>query len=769
MTPMAASASTIQTGSAGGLQYKYLIGPGGCSAANPCQVVEYLHFLGGESQVPADLKSYFDTPAFWAAHPNTIVVAPQVNGSTDDNNWGGVQYGISPNGQAAVDAVRQIEAQYHTNPNTVVLTGGSMGGIGTQALMEEFGPKGTTGQHVYAAGLAYDGAMYNTDPSSEKGSLCGVPLIVQHGTADSTVNPGPDNALAQVLSGCSGFQYVQVPNAGHGTWGSGYADGSQLSKVMALAAGGSMTTSSAGSGPTSSALSMPASQGSQVAIRQIPELPITTLAAGSNGSAAPDTARIVALPENNQNTTPQSGGQKNDTTCPSNTAITPFSLNGTRDPAWIPFSSDSVFNRPLGLNADWQQNAQLASAGVQINTEDIGYNEHIYVATAQDPVVRIQSDGSAGGGGGSFTMHMPVTAVPAKGGDQTLTIYDRSTGQWCGMGGVTIAGSGSATAREASCEAGAGSGLEADDSNWDQGVGTLRGLDLKEGTIHHMLRAEIPSNMAMSWSKTTTATLAPNAWPQTAEDGYALTGSGGVIYSGTVPYGITFGISALDQEPDNIKSDPGADMLWRALQSHGAMVRDTTNDANQGLVTFQTDQEVSGSDPLIQGMIRHGRDIMSHVMILANQGPNSVNGGGTPIVPLLPPVPGQGVVQSGNFGSKPITGCSTPGDIATNLSVDNLSYRAQQNDPGTRSPTSIAGGSPSAVGDQPQSPPSSPILPNNQQAIEYTQQADQLLQQAEGAMQQQQNAKSDPSIDDLITTATDRLKSAHILLHPGQQ
>jgi dienelactone hydrolase len=237
--PVTASAATIQTGAAGGLQYQYLVGPGGCSAASPCQVVEYLHYLGGESQVPADLQSYFNTDAFWSAHPNTIVVAPQVNGSADDNNWGGVQSGVSSNGQAAVAAVRQIEAQYPTNQNSVVLTGGSMGGIGTEALMEEFGPKGTTGDHVYAAGLAYDGAVYNSSPASQKAALCGVPLVVQHGTADSTVNPGPDNGLAQTLSGCPGFQYVQVPGAGHGTWGSGYTDGSQLSQVMGAAAGAS--------------------------------------------------------------------------------------------------------------------------------------------------------------------------------------------------------------------------------------------------------------------------------------------------------------------------------------------------------------------------------------------------------------------------------------------------------------------------------------------------------------------------------------------------
>ena len=216
--PGAARAQVVsmQTGSAGGLHYQLLVAPNGCSASNPCQIVEYLHYLGGEGAVPDDLNRYFNTPTFWAAHPNTIVVAPQVNGSSDTNNWGGVQQGVSSNGQAAVDAVKQIEATFATAPDLVVVTGGSMGGIGTETLMEEFGPNGTSGQHIYAAGLAYDGAIYNSAPSAQRAALCGVPLIVQHGSADATVNPGPDQALAQTLSGCAGFQYVEVSGAGHG-------------------------------------------------------------------------------------------------------------------------------------------------------------------------------------------------------------------------------------------------------------------------------------------------------------------------------------------------------------------------------------------------------------------------------------------------------------------------------------------------------------------------------------------------------------------------
>jgi hypothetical protein len=68
------------------------------------------------------------------------------------------------------------------------------------------------------------------------------------------------------------------------------------------------------------------------------------------------------------------------------------------------------------------------------------------------------------------------------------------------------------------------------------------------------------------------------------------------------------------------------------------MIRDTTGTDNSGELTFQTDQNVNPNDPLLQGMQQYGNEIMSYTQILANQGPNSINGGGTPIVPLDPAV-----------------------------------------------------------------------------------------------------------------------------------
>ena len=175
----------------------------------------------------------------------------------------------------------------------------------------------------------------------------------------------------------------------------------------------------------------------------------------------------------------------------------------------------------------------------------------------------------------------------------------------------------------------------------------MREIDLQAGVINHMLRVEMPELMLLSYDPNNTSDLCPYCWPQTEEDGFANSGGAGPAYSGTVPYGATIGIPAGTPEPADVAGNAGANMLWQALMDHGAMVRDFTND-NEGLtVVFQTDQIVDPNDPLIQGMIQYGSEIIEATQILTNQGPNSINGGGTPIVPL----DGSGSCTSGSSGS----------------------------------------------------------------------------------------------------------------------
>jgi hypothetical protein len=305
---------------------------------------------------------------------------------------------------------------------------------------------------------------------------------------------------------------------------------------------------------------------------------------------------------------------------------------GSSGLATTPFAPDSVFNLPLGSNSQWQANGQLSSANVFVNTTASGFNENIYVGTASDPVVTVTNNAGSGGAAGSFQVHIPAGAVPATGGDSTFTVEDTADNTWFSFGGFNWTGSNTATVSQASSEPLNGSGITQDGSDWDEGVGTLTQSDLNSGTIDHMLRMELPPDMLASFSQSSTNILAPDAWPQTQEDGFAINGNGGPAYSGTVPFGVTIGIPAGVAEPAAVASNAGANMLWQALQDHGAMVRDSGGSGNT--VIFQTDQNVNPNDPLIQGMDQLGSQIMASAQILSNQGPNSINGGGTPIVPL---------------------------------------------------------------------------------------------------------------------------------------
>jgi hypothetical protein len=315
--------------------------------------------------------------------------------------------------------------------------------------------------------------------------------------------------------------------------------------------------------------------------------------------------------------------------------VTPPVTSTLRDPSQTPFASTSVFNVPLGSGAQWQANPQLSSANAFINTADgSGYNENIYTGTASDPLVTVTDTAGAGGTPGTFQLHIPASAVPAPGGDETLAVDDTTTQTWYGFGGFQWTGANTATVNQGSDESDYGSDIAVANSNWDEGVGTLRESDLQAGTIDHMLRMELPTDMLMSYSKTSTTALAPYAWPQTAEDGFAINGNGGPAYSGTIPFGVTAGIPASAVEPAAVAANAGANMLWKSLQDHGAMVRDSGGSGNTAI--FQADQTVSQNDPLIQGMDQYSAQIMAATEVLTNQGPDSINGGGTPIVPLDP-------------------------------------------------------------------------------------------------------------------------------------
>lgn len=271
----AARAQALQTGTVDGMPYQLLPASGGCSAAAPCSIVLYLSCMDeSASSTASDLQNYFGG-AFAAQNPHTIVVAPTITEpQSTDVNWGGYGPGTTPQQRQAVAVVQAIERQGGStiNSSDVVVTGGSLGGNGTQSMLIQYGPNGETGQHVFRAGLSFDAALY-ADASSPatRTALCGVPLLAVHGTADTNQSATYDEALAANLSGCGNFTLDLVQGAGHGTWAgsSGYAagdgTGTPLAWLSAQLAAGSGTTGSPAASATPTAAASPMAAAPQAA------------------------------------------------------------------------------------------------------------------------------------------------------------------------------------------------------------------------------------------------------------------------------------------------------------------------------------------------------------------------------------------------------------------------------------------------------------------------------------------------------------------------
>jgi hypothetical protein len=231
----AAHAQTIQSGTIGGMPYYLLPASGGCSAQTPCSVVTYLGVQSESSgAIQADVTNYFGG-AFSQANPHTIVIAPTENGPQDATiNWGGYNTPTTPEQAQMVAVVQGVEQQMGNtvNPADSVVTGGSLGGTGTQSALIAYGPKGIVQPGVFSAGLSFDAADWSAAGNpTQIAALCGVPLTAVHGTADTNQSITFDQNLAAAINGnpaCgNSFTLVPIQGAGHGTWSgpSGYSAG----------------------------------------------------------------------------------------------------------------------------------------------------------------------------------------------------------------------------------------------------------------------------------------------------------------------------------------------------------------------------------------------------------------------------------------------------------------------------------------------------------------------------------------------------------------
>lgn len=314
-----AHAQSVQTGTIGGMPYFLLPASGGCSAATPCSVVTYLGVQSETSgAIENDVNNYFGG-AFAQANPHTIVIAPQENGPQDSTiNWGGYNTATTPEQAQMVAVVQGVEQQMGNtvNPLNSVVTGGSLGGTGTQAALIAYGPKGQVQPGVFSAGVSFDAADYNAagDPS-QIAALCGVPLTAVHGTDDTNQNISYDQNLQSTIDGnasCNNsFTLVPIQGAGHGTWSDpsvGYQSGTGPGTPEGTIA--SDLNSTPARAMTASAT--PAAVGSQAATPM--PTPMASPVSGSAPTTAPKSATAATTPA--AGTSPAAAGTHPATTTP---------------------------------------------------------------------------------------------------------------------------------------------------------------------------------------------------------------------------------------------------------------------------------------------------------------------------------------------------------------------------------------------------------------------------------------------------------------------
>ena len=169
-------------------------------------------------------------------------------------------------------------------------------------------------------------------------------------------------------------------------------------------------------------------------------------------------------------------------------------------------------------------------------------------------------------------------------------------------------------------------------SDYNFAVGVITDYDVSQGAIDHMVRLAISTNALKSPGANWMENI---PWPNIHEDYW-----GAQVYTGNIVAGSTFGIP-MSVNLNSLGLSQGGMMLAKALQNYGGLWRHAGG--TDQIIFYSTPE--NQNNPLIQQMQADMAKIVSQIEVMRNQGPNSVNGGGTPVVPPLPPVLGGVIVE----------------------------------------------------------------------------------------------------------------------------
>lgn len=211
-----------------GMRYDILL-PANYDPAQRYPVVLYLHQLGMGSW-PAGLHEeidpWFESETFRTKHP-AVVIVPILDQSSDPHgqtiNFGGKKTGGGGE-QSSIAALKEVMARYATDPSRIYVTGNSMGGMGTWAMLLDFNAYTGTKEHLFAAGLPLAGRHGTADPAEAAKALRPVPIWSIHGSKDPEVRLDWDRRMAELMKGNPNYRYTEDPDLAHDVWDTYYRD-----------------------------------------------------------------------------------------------------------------------------------------------------------------------------------------------------------------------------------------------------------------------------------------------------------------------------------------------------------------------------------------------------------------------------------------------------------------------------------------------------------------------------------------------------------------
>jgi hypothetical protein len=305
------------------------------------------------------------------------------------------------------------------------------------------------------------------------------------------------------------------------------------------------------------------------------------------------------------------------------TSAPPAEPAGSRDPSIQPFRSYNIWNTAIGSGAVWCASTDADCTelnGLSGFVNSGAWSSAIYNASISDPVITARAFFNAWPYL-SFSYMSPwnESFAPAAGADHNMDVYDPTKsiiqeGDNCAITSSPYTVVCAPQTQTPACSGANGVGININ--------GMMRVSEIEAQYYPHMLQYTLPL----------TALKMPKyywqvAWPQFMID-YFVEG-----YSGTIQPGATIGIpSTVNINALGLTADGLG--VARALQDYGAMPRAS---GGTGAFILSAEQAAETAAPTQLANIRS--DILKMVPVLAilrNQGPNSINGGGTPRVAAQP-------------------------------------------------------------------------------------------------------------------------------------